>query len=171
MVHNAHEAGPRCRAVSMQHNEFQIGAEFWCNAVPWRCTDIGSRTITAICLDRVQAASGPHRQSIRNLDRAAGDSEGWFNGPPYAVQEHVFDEDAIVDCSSVPDEPISIALRGSPKPFPLSPQTTARIWSAVRRGEAKDAEEYVNRKLEQYLNRCDEQDKSAKQDLAQGRED
>jgi hypothetical protein len=156
----------------MQHDEFQIGVDFWCNALRWRCTDIGSRTIAAICLDRVQAvSSGPHRRSVRQLDRAAADSEGWFNGPPYAVQEHVFDEDSIVDCSSEPDEPITIVMKDSSNPVLLPPQTTAKIWSAVRRGEAKDAEDYVVRKLEQYLDRCDEQDKTAKQDLAEGEKD
>jgi hypothetical protein len=35
----------------MQHSDFAIGKSFWCGAYQWRCTDIGTRVITAIKLD------------------------------------------------------------------------------------------------------------------------
>jgi hypothetical protein len=57
----------------MNHNEFKIGIEFRCGVKLWRCTDVGSRVIIAIEID----------------DRA---DQTWFDGPPYAVAEHVFDE-------------------------------------------------------------------------------
>ena len=44
----------------------------------WRVTDVGSRTIVAIRLDK-------------------GDDTSWYAGPPYAVAEYVFDEDDIDD--------------------------------------------------------------------------
>ena len=50
----------------------------------WRCTDIGTRTIAAIRLD---------------LDH----DPAWYNGPPYAVAETVFDEYDIEGCSLQPD--------------------------------------------------------------------
>ena len=53
--------------------QFTIGCEFRCGGKRWRCTDVGSRVITAICLDD-------------HVDPS------WFNGPPYAVVETVFDE-------------------------------------------------------------------------------
>jgi hypothetical protein len=53
---------------------FKIGCEFYCGGKRWRCTDVGSRVIVAICLD-------DHPGDL-----------SWFNGPPYAVVEHVFDE-------------------------------------------------------------------------------
>jgi hypothetical protein len=56
----------------MKHSDFQIGREFWTGTGRWRCTDIGTRIIAAIKLDK--------------------DDASWYNGPPYAVAEFVFDE-------------------------------------------------------------------------------
>lgn len=56
----------------LEHADFRIGLEFFTEAGRWRCTDVGSRTICAIKLDE------------HPLD--------WYNGPPYAVAEFVFDE-------------------------------------------------------------------------------
>jgi hypothetical protein len=30
-----------------RHDEFQIGLQFWCGSKRWRCTDVGTRVITA----------------------------------------------------------------------------------------------------------------------------
>lgn len=35
----------------MKHDDFQIGQDFWCGGRRWRCTDIGTRVVVAICLD------------------------------------------------------------------------------------------------------------------------
>jgi hypothetical protein len=86
----------------MKHVEFRIGVTFWCGGQSWHCTDIGTRTIVAICLDHVDVAS-TSPEPTRTLDTAQAEAEGWFNGPHYAVAEHVFDEDSIVDCSVAPD--------------------------------------------------------------------
>ena len=67
----------------MKHSDFAIGSEF-INAVGrWRCTDVGTRTIAAIRLD---------------LDH----DPSWYNGPPYAVVESVFDEDGVEGCEPAP---------------------------------------------------------------------
>jgi hypothetical protein len=58
----------------MEHEEFTIGMEFMCGGKRWRCTDRGTRTVIAICLDTYP------------------DDPSWYNGPPYAVAESVFDE-------------------------------------------------------------------------------
>lgn len=63
----------------MEHGDFVIGQSFWTATGEWRYTDIGIRTITAIKLDRP-------------------DDPSWYNGPPYAVVEHVFDEYDFVGC-------------------------------------------------------------------------
>ncbi|HME32931.1 MAG TPA: hypothetical protein VKG65_09290 [Terriglobales bacterium] len=81
----------------MKHEEFRIGDEFRCGDGEWRCTDIGRRTIVAIRLDSVMVG-GTSPELHRTLDRAAAEAEGWFYGPPYAVEEHVFDEDGIKGC-------------------------------------------------------------------------
>jgi len=86
----------------MRHEEFRIAETFRCGGRQWRCTDIGTRTIVAICLDRVEVES-PSPELRRTLGHAEAEKEGWFSGPPYAVLEHVFDENGIVDCSLAPD--------------------------------------------------------------------
>jgi hypothetical protein len=57
----------------MRHEEFRVGLEFFTAVARWRCTDVGARTVIAIRLDAAD--------------------ESWYNGPPYAVAECVFDED------------------------------------------------------------------------------
>lgn len=69
----------------MKHSDFQIGLEFLTATGRWRCTDVGARTVAAIRLD---------------LDH----DPDWYNGPPYAVVECVFDEDGIEDCEPAPQE-------------------------------------------------------------------
>ena len=55
----------------MTHADFHIGCEFYSATGLWRCTDIGTRVIVAIKLE--------------------GDPQDWI-GPPYKVEETVFDE-------------------------------------------------------------------------------
>ena len=57
----------------MRHEDFKVGMRFQCGGFQWRCTDIGARTIVAFRLDHE-------------------DDPSWYNGPPYAVAEIVFDE-------------------------------------------------------------------------------
>ena len=59
---------------------WEIGDYFVLGDQPqvWRVTDVGSRTVVAIRLDK-------------------GDDKSWYVGPPYAVAEYVFDEDDIDD--------------------------------------------------------------------------
>lgn len=64
---------------NMEHKDFYIGLEFYQSGRPYRCTDVGTRTATAIYLDP-------------ELDPS------WFKGPTYAVVEHVIDEDDMRAC-------------------------------------------------------------------------
>jgi hypothetical protein len=77
----------------MKHSDFKIGEDFyvdWC--ARYRCTDIGTRTIVAIRVDRVVIwKSG--KEDVLSFEEATAD--GWFEGPPYAVAEYVFDEDGM----------------------------------------------------------------------------
>ena len=70
----------------MIHSNFRIDTEFTCSNQRWRCTDVGKRTIAAICLDK--------------------DDPSWYNGPPYAVAEHIFDEYDFVACEEIDIMPI-----------------------------------------------------------------
>ena len=89
----------------MKHEEFLIGEEFWCGDNKWRCTDIGTRVIVAISLGSpkiVHAKQDDKNPDLLNMQYETTDDPSWFNGPPYAVSEYVFDEDSIVDCSRAP---------------------------------------------------------------------
>lgn len=68
----------------MNKDDFQIGLEFYAGSGKWRCTDIGTRVVIAIKLDQRDPS--------------------WYNGPPYAVAEVVFDEYDQAGCSLDPDE-------------------------------------------------------------------
>ena len=54
----------------MKLSEFKIGMEFEMSGQRWRCTDVGTRTIAAICLDDIPQ-----------------DDPSWLNGPPYSARE------------------------------------------------------------------------------------
>lgn len=66
----------------MRHSDFEIGLTFVCDDHRWRCSDIGIRTIVAFRLDHE-------------------DDPSWYNGPPYAVAEVVFDEYDQEGCESM----------------------------------------------------------------------
>jgi len=66
----------------IKKTDFFIGCEFMMSDKRWRCTDVGTRTINAICLS-------DHTD------------ESWFNGPPYAVTEFVIDENDIPACEII----------------------------------------------------------------------
>ena len=74
-----------CYKAPMNHSDFKIGTEFLTATGRWRCTDVGTRTIAAIRLE---------------LDH----DSAWYNGPPYAVVEHVFDEYGFEDCDPAPHD-------------------------------------------------------------------
>jgi hypothetical protein len=92
----------------MRRSEFVIGKNFWCGGKEWRCTDIGTRTIVAICLDggeAVEYSPGPPKtKKIRHLSRSQSKAEGWHHGPPYAVAESVFGEYDMPGCSASREE-------------------------------------------------------------------
>ena len=106
----------------MKHGEFEIGGEFRCGPGLWRVTDVGTRVIVAIRIDEVTVqsiiaqrdASVPANvdlcpgdrvkaewipQPDRVLNQAEAEADDWFNGPPYAVAENVFDENDMPGCT------------------------------------------------------------------------
>lgn len=68
----------------------------------WRCTDVGSRTISAIVVEGthevVHARLRGRKQFIQQQPTAPPLTARWLNGAPYAVVEYVFDEDSLSDC-------------------------------------------------------------------------
>jgi hypothetical protein len=81
----------------MELDQFTINEEFLCGGRRWRCTDIGTRVVAAILMDpkaemtfmRQERGEEPRPYTLTGAQAAA---DGWFNGPPYAVVEHAFDE-------------------------------------------------------------------------------
>ena len=64
--------------------EFHIGLEFWCGAKRWRCADIGSRVIGAICLEPDEVIEVENLgQACRGLQgrRYITDDTSWLSGP------------------------------------------------------------------------------------------
>jgi hypothetical protein len=50
----------------------------------------------------VLAKGNDKNPDLLDMQHETTDDSSWFNGPPYAVSEHVFDEDSIVGCSREP---------------------------------------------------------------------
>jgi hypothetical protein len=92
----------------MEHSDFSIGLEFWCGNKRWRCTDIGTRVVVAICLeprDMVRLEIDPEDKTKRIETRYVSNDLRDLNGPPYGVAESVFDEYDVEACSMEPEEP------------------------------------------------------------------
>jgi hypothetical protein len=68
----------------MTRDEFRIGTEFYTATGKWRCTDIGTRVVVAIQLDK--------------------EDPSWYAGPPYAVAECVLGEYDLGGCSLDPED-------------------------------------------------------------------
>src|SRR5471030_3538154 len=75
---------------SMKPADFHIGLEFVCGPFWWRCTDVGSRTVTAI--------------------RLVEDNPVWYEGPPYMVDEVVLDEAELGDAHLSEEEKIRASI-------------------------------------------------------------
>ncbi|MGF6507858.1 hypothetical protein [Paraburkholderia sp. 32] len=76
--------------MSMKPSEFHIGLEFTCGPFWWRCTDTGTRTVTAI--------------------RLVEDDPVWYEGPPYMVNEVVLDEAELEDAHRSEAEKIRASI-------------------------------------------------------------
>jgi hypothetical protein len=88
----------------MRRSEFTIGQEFWCGGKRWRCADVGTRVITAICLEPHEVIRlGPGENGGNREERYVTDDPSWHNGPPYAIEECVFDEYDMLGCSLIAD--------------------------------------------------------------------
>lgn len=86
----------------MKRSEFSVGQEFWCGGKRWRCTDVGTRMIAAICLEPNEIVSmvpSRHPGAPWHEVRSITDDPSWHAGPPYAVEECVFDEFDMPGCS------------------------------------------------------------------------
>ncbi|WP_233874493.1 hypothetical protein [Paraburkholderia adhaesiva] len=74
----------------MKPSDFKIGMEFICGPFWWRCTDIGTRTVTAI--------------------RLVEDDSVWYEGPPYMIEEVVLDEAELDDAHLTEEDAIRASI-------------------------------------------------------------
>jgi hypothetical protein len=100
-----------CRLVRADGAVFQIGSAFSTGRALWRCTDIGTRSITAMRIDRVVTPRPRGEQETWATDQVATDPRklpSWTNGPPYALAEFSFDEQDIETLEPVPREKVAV---------------------------------------------------------------
>lgn len=79
----------------MKHDEFEIGTRFKAGGRTFLCTDVGTRVVVAIPVEAMVASS---TRDTKRLDETQSREGGWLNGPPYVVQELVFDENDLPAC-------------------------------------------------------------------------
>jgi hypothetical protein len=91
----------------MKLSDFKIGERFWCSGKQYQCTDIGTRVVVAVRIDQIEVVCVDlHAQDgcrIKVISQDQAKEEGWLNGPPYALAEHVFDEHDLPVCSTQPE--------------------------------------------------------------------
>lgn len=88
----------------MKHSDFKIGLDFRFQDQTWRCTDIGTRTISAICLTEVWITRVHANTGAKEKVRLTKFDKKLLEGPPYGVPEQVFNEGMlVVDCLPLAD--------------------------------------------------------------------
>jgi hypothetical protein len=93
--------------------DFTIGGEFTCGGKHWRCTDVGTRVIAAICLEpREQVRVWTDTTEQRHEERFVNNDPQDLHGPPYGVAERVFDEYDFGGCAPLPA--IAVPAKESP---------------------------------------------------------
>lgn len=87
----------------MRRSEFHIGLEFWMGHRRWRCTDVGSRVVVAICLDELDRVT--HGEDRSKPGECRGPTvPSPLTGPPYDVPEEVLDEYDLAGCRLTDDD-------------------------------------------------------------------
>lgn len=82
----------------MKFHDFMIGETFWTQAGAFRCTDIGTRVVIAVKLGPREISRAESVDGKLRITKRIDDDPSWLNGPPYAVDEVVFDENEQMGC-------------------------------------------------------------------------
>ena len=82
----------------MKLSDFLIGETFWTHGGAFLCTDIGTRVVVAIKLGPREIARAESVDGELRISKRIDDDRSWLNGPPYAVEEVVFDENERWGC-------------------------------------------------------------------------
>ncbi len=82
----------------MELRDFVIGDTFCTHHGAFRCTDIGTRVVVAVKLGPREIARAESVDGELRITKLIDDNPSWLNGPPYAVEEVVFDENELLGC-------------------------------------------------------------------------
>jgi hypothetical protein len=82
----------------MELSDFVIGETFWTHHGVFLCTDIGTRVVVAVKLGPREIARAESVDGELRITKLIDDDPSWLNGPPYAVEEIVFDENELLAC-------------------------------------------------------------------------
>jgi hypothetical protein len=86
------------RIATMELSDFALGETFWTHAGAFRCTDIGTRVVVAVKLGPREVSRAESVDGELRITKRIDDDPSWLNGPPYAIEELVFDENELVSC-------------------------------------------------------------------------
>ena len=82
----------------MELSDFAIGETFWTHVGAFRCTDVGTRVVVAVKLGPREIGRAEKVDGELRITKRIDDDASWLNGPPYAVDEVVFDENELLGC-------------------------------------------------------------------------
>lgn len=82
----------------MELGKFVIGETFCTHHGAFLCTDIGTRVVVAVKLGPREIARAESVDGELRITKRIDDDPSWLNGPPYAVEEVVFDENELLGC-------------------------------------------------------------------------
>ena len=82
----------------MELSDFAIGETFWTHVGAFRCTDVGTRVVVAVKLGPREIGRAEKVDGELRITKRIDDDASWLNGPPYAVEEVVFDENELLGC-------------------------------------------------------------------------
>jgi hypothetical protein len=82
----------------MELSDFVIGETFWTHAGAFRCTDIGTRVVVAVKLGPREIARAERVDGELRISKRIDDDPSLLNGPPYAVEELVFEKNELLGC-------------------------------------------------------------------------
>lgn len=88
----------------MDHSDFVLHKTFWTETGEWRVTDIGRRVVVAIPLQSKAVSFDPATKQEETYPISEKTHPDWWNGPPYAIMEQVFDENDFDGCVATKKE-------------------------------------------------------------------
>ena len=86
------------RTATMELSDFAIGETFWTHVGALRCTDVGTRVVVAVKLGPREVSRAESVDGGLRITKRIDDDPSRLNGPPYAVEEVVFDENELLGC-------------------------------------------------------------------------